>query len=647
MKQSLSILLGVLFTVQLMATDIPVSTAKELKETISKVKAGDRIILADGDYADMVYYLRNNGTKEQPIIIEAKHPGKAVFTGKSGFYVYGRHWIIKGLFFKDGQHTDELYTITHPAQYNVIVIYGDYVRITECAFHNFYPEDVGKGRYISAEFGPNGFPQYTRIDHCSFVSDKRIIDGQFLGINNTFPSHVLFKHNEKRARFFEKDNDYVDILKNYPDAIADAGQPMYARVDNNYFGIYGGSISRWGHYGEKFDLREINFFANFKKYSNAKKELNIIEEKYKKNFESWQEVIALIPQKYRKKYYAYGSVVFDGNLVEGNRKGDTERVCSKVGQNIYYNNTFYNDRGQLSLRAGSQEVIIDNYFMSEAPFKEGGAGQIVGWGQLHTVVGNYFRVNKNAGLAMTSGREGIGTGHDSFVHGVIAYNTFEAWSPYASAINLRSSKDRRFQLKTSSKGVEYAYATIYGNLFKGNTFINTSSKAVDAYHIQYLYGEMIDENDWIGNYAVGDATLAKHYKTNPQWHLMTPVQLKTIEESELTNEPVDLPGVEHMKLSELKKNKAGLYVNPNVKREKLKIKDIPTFPYSISDLCEGKLVPVKHQGRLLPGVLNINLSGFGEYSNDNRPLDYDDVGPEWLKGVLSKIGPEIRYCEIN
>ncbi|MEC3908798.1 chondroitinase-B domain-containing protein [Tamlana sp. 2201CG12-4] len=638
-KQNVIIMLGILFSIPLMAKDITVGSVKELKETIVDVKAGDRILLADGNYSDMVYYLRNNGTKTQPITIEAKNLGKAVFSGKSGFYVYGSHWVIKGLLFKDGMHTDELYTITHPAQYNVMVIYGDYVRITECAFHNFYPGDVGKGRYISAEFGPNGFPQYTRIDHCSFISDERIINGQFLGINNTFPSHLLFKHNKKRAPFFEKDNDYTDILRNYPNAIADAGQPLFCRVDHNYFGIYGGSISRWGHFGDDFDLREGGFISNFKKYQKSKESLNLIEGKYRKGAYVWNEVLELIPREHRKKYRAWGGVVFDGNLVEGNRDGDAERVCSKVGQNIYYNNTFYNDRGQLSLRGGSQEVVINNYFLSDDSYQDAVTGQIVAWGQLHTVVGNYFRVNKRAGMALTSGRDGRDTGHDTFAHGIVAYNTFESLNPDAYAIDMRSKYDRRQNLKSSNR--EFAYTTIYDNLFKGNTFIHNNIEE-NVYQWNYLYDEMIGENDWVDNYTVG-APLAKRYRINPKWHTMPREQLKKIEELEMTNQILEgFSGVEKMNFKELSKNEASLYINPNVKREKLKVRDLATFPYSISDLCEGKLVPVKYKGQLLPGIEDLDLSDFGECLNKNRPLDYNDVGPKWLKGTLTKIGSDIR-----
>ncbi|MCY3998810.1 MAG: hypothetical protein OXE55_05585 [Flavobacteriaceae bacterium] len=639
-KNYMPILLMILFALRLNAKNIYVNTVDELQSTISFAKAGDRIILEDGNYSNRVFYLRNDGEKERPIIIEAKNPGKAIFTGKSGFYIYGSHWIIKGLFFKDGQPTDELYTITHPAQYNIFVIYGDYIRITECAIHNFYPREVKRGRYISSEFGPKGFPQHLRIDHCSFICDERIEDGQFIAINNSFPSHLFFKHNGRRAAFFEKDNDYIDILKNYPDAIADAGQPLYARLDHNYFGVYGGSITRWGHYGDEFDLSLNHFITEFEKYKTSKPSSNLIDEKYIDSFKTWTDVSNLIPEKYRKKYRAWGGVIFDNNLVEGQRSGDAERICSKVGQNVYYNNTFYNDLGQLSLRAGIQEVIIDNFFLSDPSFSEAVTGKIVGWGQLHTVVDNYFRVNKKAGLTMTSGRDGRDTAHDTFAHGIIAYNVFEVLAPDAFSLDLRSKYDRRQALKTGNS--EFAYSTVYGNTFKGNTFIHTNPNNGESYQFKYLYDEMIAENTWEDNYSIG-AHLARRYKMNPQWHLMTPEQLRSIEKTELTNEIIKgFPGIETIDSLTLSKNKAGFYVNPHVERKTLKIKNLPTFPYSISELCQGKLVPIKFKGHLLPGVEDIDLSDFEKSYHTKRPLEYDEVGPKWLIGTLSKIGPKIR-----
>ncbi len=642
-KYYIPILLIFLFAIRLNAKNIHVKTVDELQATILIAKAGDRIILEDGNYSDKVFYLRNDGGKGQPITIEAKNPGKAIFSGKSGFYIYGSHWIIKGLFFKDGQHTDELYTITHPAQYNIFVIYGDYIRITECAIHNFFPHEVKRGRYISSEFGPKGFPQHIRIDHCSFISDERIENGQFIAINNSFPIRLFFKHNSKRAKFFERDNDYIDILKHYPDAIADAGQPLYARLDHNYFGIYGGSITRWGHFGDAFDLS--NLLSEFEKYKTLKPSPNLIDKKYIDSFETWNDALNLIPEKYRKKYRAWGGVIFDNNLVEGQRVGDAERICSKVGQNIYYNNTFYNDIGQLSLRGGTQEVIIDNYFLSDLSFTESVTGRIVGWGQLHTVVGNYFRVNKKAGLAMTSGRDGRDTGHDTFAHGIIAYNTFEILAPDAFSLDLRSKYDRRQTLKTENS--EFAYTTIYGNIFKGNTFIHTNPNKDESYQFKYLYDVMIEENIWENNYSIG-AHLARRYKTNPQWHFMTPEQLRSIEKTELTSEIIKtFPGIEAIDSSIISKNKAGFYTNLDVERKTLRIKNLPTFPLSISELCQGKLVPIKFKGYLLPGVEDIDLSDFKKSYDANRPLKYDEVGPKWLIGTLSKIGPEIRNSGIK
>ena len=623
------LLLGCIISLPLSAKVNLVNTPEELSQAIARAQAGDRIVLADGNYTDKVYYLRNSGTKASPITIEAENPGKAVITGKSGFYIYGSHWVIKGLFFKDGRPTDELYTLTHPAQYNVFVLYGDHIRITECAIHNFFPEDVVRARYISSEFGPNGFPQFIRIDHCSFICDERVKNGQFIGINNSFPNKLLFNHNSKRAPFFEKDNDYVDILKNYPDAIGEAGQPLFCRIDHCYFGIYGGSISRWGHFGDEVDLRE-SFLGKFNKSEKAR------------------AIYELIPEKYRKKYRAWGGIVFDGNLVEGQRTGDAERICSKVGQNVYYNNTFINDFGFLSLRGGTQEVVINNYFLSNPPFNKATTGQITAWGQQHVIVGNYFRVNNMSGLAMTSGRDGTDTGHDTFAHGVVAYNTFEVWNPKAFALDLRSKYDRRKTLKTGPK--EYAYATIYNNLFKGNTFIHTAqnAQANAAFQWKYVYGEIMEENRWEGNYYAG-APLGVYYHTNPQWYFMKTEQLETIEDSEITDKIVDsFTGVQPIELSSLLRDDSlGLFQNQLVKREELKIRNITTFPYVLSDLCMGKLTPIQLKGKLLPGALDLDLTDFGNYTNQKQPLGYNDVGPAWLKPELLKIGPKIRNYNTN
>lgn len=267
------------------ANEMAVSTPRELTRAISRLRKGGTIIMEAGDYADLNLSLARNYKAEKPLVIRARTGGTVFITGNTAIEINGENITLSGLTFERGTRTG--------GQAELIYMAGENNRITQSRFNNV---DDLPGVWVQM----NG--QNNRIDHSWF-------EGKASG------------------------SSYINM---------DVGesQPLYHRVDNNYFtrqplGKNGGSIFRVGH-GSMY-------------LNNAR-------------------------------------VTFEYNLFD-DASGESEVISSKSGENIFRYNTFNNSRGQLSLRQGNRSLVYDNYFIGAGENKHGG---LFVRGEGHLIFNNYF-----------------------------------------------------------------------------------------------------------------------------------------------------------------------------------------------------------------------------------------------------------------
>ncbi|MDP2983474.1 MAG: chondroitinase-B domain-containing protein [Candidatus Latescibacter sp.] len=81
---------------------IEVSTAQQFRAAVLRALPGSIIEAADGDYRfdDSALKIQAKGTAEAPIIIRAKHLGKARFTGEYAFFMEGCSYVtVEGFSF--------------------------------------------------------------------------------------------------------------------------------------------------------------------------------------------------------------------------------------------------------------------------------------------------------------------------------------------------------------------------------------------------------------------------------------------------------------------------------------------------------------------------------------------------------------------
>jgi len=84
------------------ADETLVTSQAEYEAALTEVRAGDTIVLANGEWRDFEVLLTGDGTAEQPITLRAETKGKVFLTGQSNLRLAGKHLVVTGLVFRDG-----------------------------------------------------------------------------------------------------------------------------------------------------------------------------------------------------------------------------------------------------------------------------------------------------------------------------------------------------------------------------------------------------------------------------------------------------------------------------------------------------------------------------------------------------------------
>ena len=87
---------------ELVSTGDLVRNIEEFNAAVSALQPGDRIVLANGNWADVELRLHAQGSPEQPIELTAQDAGKVIISGQSNLGISGSHIVVSNLVFKDG-----------------------------------------------------------------------------------------------------------------------------------------------------------------------------------------------------------------------------------------------------------------------------------------------------------------------------------------------------------------------------------------------------------------------------------------------------------------------------------------------------------------------------------------------------------------
>ena len=129
----------------------------KLESALANAQPGDTLVVADGNYSDVVLELRGKGTQDEPITIKAQSAGGVIFSGQSAMKVEGEYLILGGFFFKEG----------YAPKKTVIALEGSHCRLTETVIDDFNPPDLEReDKWVTLR------GKHLAVDYCTFRSKK-------------------------------------------------------------------------------------------------------------------------------------------------------------------------------------------------------------------------------------------------------------------------------------------------------------------------------------------------------------------------------------------------------------------------------------------------------------------------------------------
>lgn len=138
-----------------------VRNIEQFDEAVSKLKPGDKLVMANGTWVDVELRFKGEGTPDQPIQLMAEEPGKVIITGQSNLGIAGSHLVVSGLVFKDG-FTPTSEVIAYRTSKDEL---ANNTRVTNTVIDNFgNPERFASDKYVSI-YGKNN-----RFDHNSLMN---------------------------------------------------------------------------------------------------------------------------------------------------------------------------------------------------------------------------------------------------------------------------------------------------------------------------------------------------------------------------------------------------------------------------------------------------------------------------------------------
>lgn len=198
----------------------------EFNKTVKALQPGDSIILADKVWTNAALIFKANGTKEKPIVLAVKTPGKCTLEGNSNIRISGEYLIVDGLIFVNGYSPEkkpviDFRTSSENFAYNTVV--------RNCVIYNYNQPQKNEQDHWVEIWGKNN-----TVEYCYFA-----------GKRNLGTTLVIWPNGEKHAPNYHK------IYRNYfgerPILGSNGGETIrigtstysmwesYSQVEENYF----------------------------------------------------------------------------------------------------------------------------------------------------------------------------------------------------------------------------------------------------------------------------------------------------------------------------------------------------------------------------------------------------------------------------
>ncbi len=344
MKNSIFVLLLYLvFTIQVKATEYLVGTKTDFENALKKVNPGDIIIWKEGNYSDIKIDFTPliNGTSEKPIFLKAQMAGKVIFSGNSQLFIGGNFLVVEGFLFEGSCTLENNQNVIDFKSKDKKKGEANHCRLTNCAIINYsLTEESDKKNYYVNLIGT-----YNEVDNCTFE-----------GKLNAGPTLVIE---------YKQENGYVPG--------SDVAPSSFHQIHHNYFGYRtfssnGGEQIRVGtsttSFSHGFNLVEYNYFED------ERIEAEIISNKSWNNiyrFNTFYGNDGAMVIRHGQKCFFYGNYI---NGKSGRNRSGGIRVINP--NNTVFNNYIENIEGgkgnskfPISIMDGLVDSPLNGYYPSD------------------------------------------------------------------------------------------------------------------------------------------------------------------------------------------------------------------------------------------------------------------------------------------
>lgn len=248
----------------------------EFNTAVSSLQPGDRVVLANGIWADVEFVIKARGLPDQPIEISAEEPGKVIITGQSNLSFSGDYIVVSGLVFKDG-FTPTSEVISFRTSKDEL---ANNSRLTNTVIDNFSnPERMDSDLWV-AIYGKNN-----RVDHNSLIgkgnrgvtlavrmnTEASRENGHIIEFNYFGPRQTLGSNGGETIRIgtshYSREYSNTIVRNNYFDRTSGELEIISSKSCGNeyrgnvFFESQGTLTMRHGHY----TLVENNYFLGNRK----------------------------------------------------------------------------------------------------------------------------------------------------------------------------------------------------------------------------------------------------------------------------------------------------------------------------------------------------------------------------------------------
>lgn len=234
------------------AKDFLVKTQSEYQKAVEQLKAGDKVILANGNWTDFEMRFHGKGTESAPIELTAETKGQVFITGLSNLSLAGEHLVVSGLIFQDG-YTPTREVISFRQGKDRL---ANHTRVTEVVINNFNNPEKFAGDQWVALYG-----KYNRFDHNALIGKR----------TSGVTMAVRLKSEDSRENHHQIDHNYFGprpILGSNGGETLRIGTSHYSlsdsltKIHHNYFDRANGEVEIISNKSGKNEITDNVFFES-------------------------------------------------------------------------------------------------------------------------------------------------------------------------------------------------------------------------------------------------------------------------------------------------------------------------------------------------------------------------------------------------